>query len=84
MEQDSSTLRAKAFFAVKEIGEGDVWIALELGETTPGLLEGSIPGLELKKGTSMEKAREISKLLRQHVEYFSLTLSHPKAGGSTH
>lgn len=65
------TQRAEHRFTVKEYADGTPWITTE--HYREDIFEGKILGLDLPKGTTIEKAKEIARYLNENISNLSIT-----------
>lgn len=63
----ATTERAEYQFTVKEYGDGTPWIALEPSHQALESLGGSLLGLELEEGSTLQKAEEVARFLNQNI-----------------
>lgn len=67
------TERARYIFTVKEGMDGRPWLALEPWDSELPALKDVLVGLDLEKGSSLEKAHELADRLNRAVEFVSWT-----------
>ncbi|MCR5865218.1 hypothetical protein [Aquincola sp. J276] len=67
-----STASVEPLFTVKETGDGTPFLYLEhRGEASPGFPSSVV--LRLRDGTTLEEARELSKLMASRIVRLSIT-----------
>ncbi len=75
MHTKADTKRATTYIRVAEYGDGTPWLMLE--PQVPGAREAFgaelFFGLDLKPGTTYEQAKELSRVLSEHVTGISVT-----------
>ncbi len=76
---EARTERCRYHFKVAEYSNGIPWITTEPCENPPRSMEHSMPGLDLRRGTTFAEAEEIAKYLNRHVAGLSITFfdQHP-------
>jgi len=69
----ATTQRGNYIFTVKEYADGTPWIAMEPSGKAIEFPNEGFFGFDLRKGTNIQRAREIAKYLNNNISELSFT-----------